>query len=205
MTRGVWRRAALAAACLALAGCAATSTRSRPEIAHAQDLRSSRLAELPRWTVNGRIAVSDGRDGGSGRIEWAQDAGSFDIAVRAPVAGGSWRLTGTPRTAQLDGVREQPQVGRDPAQLLARELGWQLPLDEVRAWIRGLPLVPARARIESDAAGLPRLISEAGWQVEYRAWMDAGDELPMPRRLIARKTPYEVRIAIDRWSLHGSE
>ncbi len=205
MMRGASQRALAIAACLGLAACASTRTVTRGEATEAADARSARLAEMPRWSLQGRIAVSDGRDGGSGRIEWAQDRASFDIAVRAPVAGGSWRLSGDAGLAQLDGVGEHRLLGDRASTLLERELGWHLPLDEVRAWIRGLPLDPAQARVEADAGGLPRNISEAGWQVEYRAWMDAGDGLQMPRRLVARKPPYEVRIAVDRWNLHATD
>ncbi len=205
MMRDNLHRALLLAACIALTACATGRPLQRTDDAQLAQARSARLAATPHWTMQGRIAVSDGREGGSGRIEWTQDGASFDIAVRAPVAGGSWRLSGDPGLVQLDGVREQPQLGNDAAQLLARELGWQLPLDQVRAWIRGLPLDPSQARIEPDASGLPQTLAEAGWQVEYRAWLDAGEELRMPRRLIARKPPYEVRIAVDRWNLHGPE
>jgi len=205
MIRCSLRRALPLAACIALTACATTRPLQRNDDGLASQVRSAQLVASPHWTMQGRIAVSDGREGGSGRIDWVQDGDSFDIAVRAPVAGGSWRLSGGPGLVQLDGVREQPLLGDDAAQLLARELGWQLPLDQVRAWIRGLPLDASQARVEPDAAGLPRTITEAGWQVEYRAWLDASEELRMPRRLIARKPPYEVRIAVDRWSLHGPD
>lgn len=207
MMRCAARHAVVIVACLGLAACASTGNRAAKSIDGdaALEARAVRLAELPRWTLTGRIAVSDGREGGSGRIEWAQDRGTFDIGVRAPVAGGSWRLSGDPGLSRLDGVGEHPLLGDRAATLLERELGWHLPLDEVRAWIRGVPLDDSHALVDPDADGLPRSIVEAGWRVEYRAWMDAGESLQMPRRLVARKAPYEVRIAVDRWSLHGPE
>jgi outer membrane lipoprotein LolB len=192
--------AALAA--VLLSACAPTTRLALPVADGAADARASRLDATPRWTLAGRIAVSDGREGGSGRIDWLQDGDAFDITVRAPVAGGSWRLSGDRALAQLDGVHEQPLRDRDAEALLARELGWHLPMAQVADWVRAMPADPRRARIERDATGLPSVLREAGWTVEYRAWTTV-DGLAMPRRLVARRAPFELRIAVQRWVLDG--
>lgn len=195
------RHLAVLAAVL-LSACAPAARLVAPAADSAADARGARLEALPRWALAGRIAVSDGREGGSGRIDWSQDGESFDISVRAPVAGGSWRLSGDRGLAQLDGVREQPLRDRDAEALLARELGWHLPMAQVADWVRGLPADPARARIEAGADGLPAVLHEAGWTVEYRDWTAVAG-LAMPRRLVARRAPFEVRIAVQRWVLDG--
>jgi outer membrane biogenesis lipoprotein LolB len=46
------------------------------------------------------------------------------------------------------------------------------------------------------------VLHEAGWTVEYRDWTAVAG-LAMPRRLVARRDPYEVRIAVQRWVLDG--
>jgi outer membrane lipoprotein LolB len=203
--RRLLRPMAVATAAAAIAGCApgARLSREAGQVPPTTD-RAARLGELPRWSLAGRIAVSDGRDGGSGRLEWTQDGRHFDIAVRAPVAGGSWRLSGDGSLAQLDGVGPEPLRDVDAAALLARELGWHLPMAQVADWVRALPADAADARIDDGPDGLPATLREAGWTVEYRAWTEA-DGLPMPRRLVARRPPFEVRIAIERWSLHGGD
>jgi outer membrane lipoprotein LolB len=197
------RAGALALLALLLAACAPGSRLQRTDETGLQ-ARAGRLAELPRWSLAGRIAVSDGTDGGSGRLEWRQDRDFYDIAVRAPVAGGSWRLSGDGVLAQLDGAGPQPLRDADAEALLARELGWHLPVSRVPAWLRGLPHDAARARLDAGPAGLPARLAEDGWTVEYRAWMTV-DGLPMPRRLVARRAPFEVRIAVERWSLHAAD
>lgn len=199
------RMAVVLAATAAIAGCAPAARISREAAGGmAEGDRAARLGELPRWSLTGRIAVSDGREGGSGRLEWAQDGPHFDIAVRAPVAGGSWRLSGDGSLAQLDGVGPEPLRDVDAEALLARELGWHLPMAQVADWVRALPADASAARIDAGADGLPATLRESGWTVEYRAWT-AADGIPMPRRLVARRPPFEVRIAIERWSLHGGD
>jgi outer membrane lipoprotein LolB len=203
--RHLLRFMALAAVLVAVAGCASGARVARDGGAVlSQADRAARLDAMPRWSLTGRIAVSDGRDGGSGRLEWMQDGPHFDIAVRAPVASGSWRLSGDGLVAQIDGLGPEPLRDVDAEALLAREIGWHLPMAQVAAWVRALPADAAGARIEPGQDGLPAILREAGWTVEYRAWT-AADGIPMPRRLVARRAPFEVRIAIERWSLHGGD
>jgi outer membrane lipoprotein LolB len=195
------RRFVLCAAVAGLAACAPGPRVLRD--AAPGDPDAPRREALATWQVTGRIAVSDGRDGGSGRIDWRQDGAAYDITVTAPVAGGSWRLSGDAALAQLDGIDAEPRRDRDAESLLLRELGWHLPVTRIVAWLRGVPGQPGEAGIDAGPDGLPRALREAGWQVEYRAWTEV-DGLALPRRLVARRPPFEVRIAVDRWVLHGS-
>ena len=57
-------------AATALAGCVTAPQRPAPlsvDPLEAQAEREARLARSDHWRLTGRIAVSDGRDGGSGR------------------------------------------------------------------------------------------------------------------------------------------
>lgn len=197
------RAGAMAVLLLLLAACAPAERLARDASLDAA-ARAERLSALPRWSLIGRIAVSDGRDGGSGRLEWLQDGDFHEISVRAPAAGGAWRLSGDGTLAQLDGAGPEPLRDADAEALLARELGWRLPMAGVPWWVRGLAADPDAARIVYGPDGLPTLIVERGWRVEYRGWTPV-DGLSMPRRVVARRAPFEVRIAVERWSLHGGQ
>ncbi len=188
---------ALLAAGLLLVGCAA-----RLPLPDDVGDRVERLKSLPTWSFSGRIAMSDGRDSGSGRVEWRIDGDYFFIEVRAPVAGTTWRLAGGDGLAQLDGVRAEPVRDVDPEALLAREIGWHLPLAAARDWVRGLPVDRRHARILLDDSGLPVQIRELGWKIDYLSWFPAEAGRPaLPRRLVARRAPHELRLAVTDWRL----
>jgi outer membrane lipoprotein LolB len=161
--------------------------------------RAQALAGATRWTLEGRIAVSDGRDSGSARITWQRD-GAFDtVTLRAPVSGRTYRLSGGEGVYQLEGVKAEAVSGTDPAELLERELGWHLPVQQMRLWALGL--ADADARVALDAQGLPARIDSQSWHVSYLEW-DHGLQPALPRRIYAERKPYKVRIAVARWTLH---
>lgn len=162
----------------------------------AQSAREAELADVPAWSLAGRLAVSMGGEGGTGRIEWRQQGEEADIELTAPVTRQGWRLRVRPGHARLEGLEGGPLEGRDPEVLLQEATGWRLPIHALSAWVRGARAA-GPARIEFDAAGLPLRIEQSGWEVEYRAW-DTG-EPARPKRVFARRGDASVRLVVDRW------
>ena len=69
-----------------------------------QIAREDALQRQPAWSLQGRIAVSNGRNGGSGRIDWIQQGRQYDVSLSAPVTRQSWRLVGDASAARLEGL-----------------------------------------------------------------------------------------------------
>lgn len=194
-------RAARGFAVLALAGLLAACGRAPVRDADLASLerqaaRETSLAAQDAWSMSGKIAVSDGRDGGSGRIDWRQDGERYRIEIRAPVTRRTFRLTGGPEGATLEGLDGGPRSGPDAEALLQEATGWRVPVADMVAWARGAR-GQGGAALDVDADGRPAVLRQRGWTVEYRAW-DAGDP-PMPKKVFARNGERRVRLAVERW------
>lgn len=194
MMRHVWIFAVLAL----LSACTATPRRISADAAllAAQAEREAALARKGAWTLTGRLAVSDGRDGGSGRIEWTQDGEAYRITLNAPVTRQSWKLTGDASFARLDGLEGGPFFGDGAQRLLAEHVGWQVPFSDLIAWMRGARAA-GPASIEFGENGLPALIAQRGWRIEYRAFN--ADPLPLPTKVFAAQGERKVRMQVERW------
>lgn len=162
----------------------------------AQVEREAALAREGAWKLTGRLAVSDGRDGGSGRIEWIQDGDTYQITLNAPVTRQSWKLAGNASFARLDGLEGGPFFGDDAESLLAEHVGWQVPFSDLIAWMRGAR-ASGPASMEFGETGLPALIVQRGWRIEYRAFNTA--PLPLPTKVFAAQGERKVRMQVDRW------
>lgn len=190
----------MASVMLALLAAACTTTAPRQgsdaTLLAAQSAREAALADQASWTMAGRLSVSAEGEGGSGRIEWRQRGDDFEISLSAPVTRQSWRLQRLAGQATLEGLEGGTRAGTDAQALLFEATGWRIPLDALGAWARG-----ARARgpsvVEFTPAGLPGLISQQGWQVEYREWDQA--DPARPRRIFARKGEATVRLVVEAW------
>lgn len=201
---------------LLLAACAAQRVKaplpelSPAELAAAEEAQARRaelLRAQPDWALTGRMAVSKGRNGGSGRIEWQERAESgYEVVVSAPVSRQSWRLVGgVDGSARLEGVDGGPREG--PAeQVLLETVGWEIPVAPLRDWLRALPAAGRAGAAAPELAyggdGRLRELRQHGWTIEYQDWHPASGGRPeLPRRLEARHGDALVRLVVDEWRL----
>ena len=201
---GAWSRAGGMLALALLAGCAAAPVRQAPEVVSAdqaqarQQARQASLQALPDWSMQGRVALSVGDRGGSGRLDWRQQGDAFEVSLAAPVTRQSWRLAGTHLGATLEGLEGGPRAGRDADVLLREATGWPIPVQAMAWWVRGL--ASPDAVLEFGADGRPRRLYAQGWTVDYQEWLPASEPWPeMPRRLQAVRGDARVRVVVDGW------
>ncbi|HMM57199.1 MAG TPA: lipoprotein insertase outer membrane protein LolB [Rudaea sp.] len=185
---------------MVLSACAPVRVRETPAALAAQQAREARLAPLTHWTLTAHIGVSNGGDGGSGDLAWEQNGDAFRFTVRAPVTGKTWTLSGDASHAVLEGVDPQPDTGSDPQHLLSDRLGWDVPLANLRAWVRGLRAPDSSATVQYDEHDLPAVIEQDGWKVEYRDWF-ADRNPPLPRKVFASRADARVRMVIENWDV----
>jgi outer membrane lipoprotein LolB len=190
-----------------LAGCVTTAPRAplppaeRDAAVARQESREATLSQHARWNLQGRVALSNGQRGGSGRIDWQQDGDAYRVALSAPITRQSWRIEGDAGSARLDGLAGGPRVGADAARLLREATGWEIPVRALAAWVRGARAAQAgAAQMEfADDGHLARL-QQDGWTLDYGDWRPssiAGLELPM--RVNAERGDARVRLVVDDW------
>ena len=193
-------RLVAALALLALAACAPVRVRETPVALAAQQAREARLAPLTHWSLDAHIGVSNRGDGGSGDLTWTQDGDAFRFTVRAPVTGKTWTLSGDAGHAVLEGVDPQPDEDADAQRLLHERLGWDVPLADLRAWVRGLRASGSPASVQYDEHDRPAVIEQDGWRVEYLDWF-ANRDPPLPRKVFASRADARVRMVIESWNI----
>jgi len=184
-----------------MAACAPVRIKGNVDTLATQAAREKQLAPRDHWTLRGHLGVSDGHHGGSGSLTWVQDGDHFSFTVRAPITGRSFRLVGGPDGAVLEGLDQGTVRGPDAQALLARVLGWRVPIKPLHDWVRGLRAGGAAsdATLRFGANGLPSLLTQDGWTVEYRDWFT--DITPaLPRKVYAAHGDYHVRLSISSWT-----
>lgn len=188
---------------LFLAGCATTRAPVRQPGDAAtlgrQEQRERALADMSRWTLEGRLSVSDGKDSNSGSLTWRQDGERYDFTVRGPITGRTFRLTGDARGATLEGLDGGPRHGADAESLMAATVGWNIPMAQLKRWVLGLRADTAPAQLAFGADGLLSRLVQDGWTVDYKQW-DTTRQPAMPSRVFAEKAPYKVRLSIETWA-----
>ncbi len=198
--RSVLPGAVLLAAVLSACSTIPPSDHEQAQRRQLYELRSERVAGLDSWALEGRLAVNDGKDGGSGRLNWKEQGESSRMDFHGALGRGAWRLQTDADGAVLelaDGARyEAPTV----AELVWGQVGWDIPVDALAWWIRGLAAPgDVQARVLDDAGRLVEL-RQKDWSIEFGRYRAFGD-WDMPVRMTARQADRSVKLAVRSWVL----
>ncbi len=156
------------------------------------------LEALHAWNIKGRIAFRAGEDAWHAKLYWKQDGARFEMRLLAPLGQGGIDIRGDGHRVLVSLPRGKTLVTEDPEALLRAELGWELPLKELRYWIRGLPAphLPYRKRL--DGEGRLHELFQDGWHVVYARYTQR-DGLPLPAKITLERGEMVARLVIETW------
>ncbi|MCC6173078.1 MAG: outer membrane lipoprotein LolB [Gammaproteobacteria bacterium] len=199
------RRSLLAAVVggLLLAGCASLPMATVPRpVASPLDWpqRRALLQDESRFDLKGRIAVAAGEEGFTAGLRWQQRDADALIELDGPLGIGGLRLHARGEALELTTARGERLDGEAARAELERRLGFELPLAALRYWVRGVP-DPADPAVEQLAEQAPRLagLEQAGWRIEYAAYVEVPSVGELPRRLSASRDSTRLRLVVEQW------
>jgi outer membrane lipoprotein LolB len=166
-------------------------------------LYESRFAELlgrDQWELEGRLALNDSRDGGSGHFSWQKQGEASSMGFRGTFGRGAWRLSADGDGAVLEFADGEIFRAPSVSQLVGQRLGWEIPVDALTWWVRGLTAPGDWAGRELDELGQLMRLSQFGWVIECGKYTDKEGAL-LPLKLTARRDTYTVKLAIRDWNL----
>lgn len=169
--------------------------------AHWQN-RSAKLSQFDHWQLLGKLAVRQPSDSGTAIINhWIQEGEAYNLALSSSFLGmGSTTLKGMPGFIELRLSNGETYRSGDPEALIKAATGWQLPLQSLTWWIRGLPAPDGDFRLLFDDKGELAMIRQAGWEIRYDRWhQPQGDKPALPARVTALKEKKRVRVVVSSW------
>jgi outer membrane lipoprotein LolB len=189
----VRRLVALLACCAALAACVTT----HPALAPAPwEQRLAALQHANAWQLDGRAAVAVGTQGWQASLNWRQHGAATELHLAGPLGVGALVLKATPEGVSLNGAPPSDAVR---AQLQDR-LGFELPLDDLRYWLLGIPDPGTAFAMARNAQDRAQQLTQAGWTVDYDRYLPVNGDL-LPARVVLSREGVRVRIAVDHWAM----
>jgi outer membrane lipoprotein LolB len=162
--------------------------------------RAALVRQVEVWSLEGRLAVSDDRDGGSGSFQWRNGAGGSRMDFHGALGRGAWRLEADERGAELVFADGTTHRAATVDALVREQLGWRVPIEALDWWVRGLAAPGAVQRKSLDLQGRMSDLQQNGWLIEYGRYGRVGD-VSMPFRMTARQEDRTVKIAVKKWRL----
>jgi outer membrane lipoprotein LolB len=186
-------RLPLLACALLLTGCKTVQVHTTAPLTP-WDERATALAHARTWQLDGRAAAALGQQGWQASLDWRQSGDSSELHLAGPLGIGALVLDMSPDGLALNGAAPSPAVA---AQLEAR-LGFELPLENLRYWLLGIPNPDVPFELTRNALDRAQHLSQAGWSIDYDQYRPQGGD-QLPARIVLRRADARVRIAVDRW------
>lgn len=192
-----------AALILALGGCAAVeqapvvSTDATAHLAE-QQRRDAALMRLAGWNFAGKVHVKGNERPGNVEINWIDRGAVSDITLSGPGGFNASTLEVAPGLVVLRRSNGQVVEADNPDELVAKLVGWPMPLSLLSDWVLGLP---------GEASVLARDAQARLETAQYREWTGEFsryrlvDGLAMPHRIDITDGHLNVSVRPRQWSL----
>lgn len=156
-------------------------------------------AQLESFHLKGRITLQVEKERFPGSVRWAHAPQRDELWFYSPVGSAVAHLVQDESGALLVNAKGEEHRASDLRSLADAVLGWDLPLEGLPYWVRGLPWPGAPVDdAERDEQGRLTRLEQAGWQVTYMAW-SAGAADDLPAKLDLKGERLRLRLLIERW------
>lgn len=175
--------------CAGLSACLTTRQAPAP-----WDQRMAALQHSTLWQLDGRAAVAVGTQGWQASLNWRQSGDASEVHLAGPLGVGAMVLRKTPEGLSLNGAPPSDGVISN----LQERLGFELPLDDLRYWLLGIPDPAAASDLTRNGEDRAQQLTQGGWTVVYDRYMPVNGDV-LPARLVLSREGVRVRIAVDHW------
>jgi outer membrane lipoprotein LolB len=179
--------------CALMAACA---TVKPPTVVLGWDQRVSDLQKSTNWQLEGRAAVAVGPQGWQASLAWHERGENAEVHLSGPFGIGALVLKRTAEGLSLNGAPPNDAV----LSQLQERLGFDLPLDNLRFWLLGVPDPASTFELERNAQDRAQHIAQNDWSIDYDRYMASGADL-LPAHMVLSREGVRVRIVVDHWDL----
>ncbi|WP_455220530.1 lipoprotein insertase outer membrane protein LolB [Kaarinaea lacus] len=174
---------------------------SRMQKRAAIEQREAQLASVNNWELDGRISLVTDDEAWSGQLYWQQGTTSdYFIQFNAPSGQGAMQLLGSNDGVELRLANGKSFNAKDAATLLRQETTWDIPIDGLWFWIRGLPDPQLPVKVTLDAQGSIQDMRQNGWHVQYERYQQYGS-MSFPRKIVIQHEDIKIRLIVTQWTI----
>ena len=122
---------------------------------------------LNSWQLDGRAAVAFGTQGWQATLNWRQAGPFAEVHLAGPFGIGALVLKQGPDGISMNGAPPSDAVMSQ----LQDKLGFELPLQNLRYWLLGVPDPGAAFELSRNDQDRAKSLRQPGWRIDYDRYM----------------------------------
>lgn len=163
--------------------------------------RREQLSELESWNMRGAVGIKLMQNNVMAHFFWQQSNDDYDITVYTPLNLSSVKIIGNPKKVMLWRSSSDQVTAKTPEILMYQQLGWYLPLSNMRYWILGMPAPNVPYHAKFDAYHHVIFLQQEGWKINYDNFVTTQD-VDLPYKIIMTNADIEIKLVIKGASIN---
>ncbi len=161
-----------------------------------------KLLAISEWRIEGALGINYHHKREMARFKWWQNQDSFLINVSGPLNLGAIKITGNNTQVTLTKSGRATKT-TTIEQLMQLELGWSMPVSNIRYWILGLP--KPGTKVEDKIVNLNNQLTEFtqdNWRVKFNDFnLDHNNRLTIPNKIEIAAPGINLKIKVTKHQL----
>lgn len=159
------------------------------------------VSGVTSWNINGRIAVKNDKQSGTVTLFWNQFLSNFELRFIAPLGQGTYILSGTNDGVVMKDPKNNIVRAETPEMLLYEGLGWDVHLDGLKYWVRGLPEPGINySQLTLDDKGRLSNMEQSGFNVSVSRYTEQNG-VSLPNKLSIKSDNIQLKVVIQNWDI----
>ena len=108
--------------------------------------RSAKLGQLEIWRAEGKVALRKADRSESASLSWTQRNNQTDLNLSGPLGFSATKISSDGKTLEINRAGTLNSYDISSRETIAKETGWDLPLQALQHWLKGIPPPATRFR-----------------------------------------------------------
>jgi outer membrane lipoprotein LolB len=165
--------------------------------------RMTQMSNLNEWQAFGKVGIQTAADSGTVSIDWLQNNQTQDyhITLTAPFGQGEIDLQGNEIIATVKMPDGRILENQNLEQVLQSEIGFFVPLINLKWWILGVPNPHTPYTFELNQNGLIDTLQQDEWALSYKSYQTISNNILLPRRFTAHSKELDLNMVVNNWNV----
>lgn len=162
--------------------------------------RQLQLSNLKTWELYSVVAIKTSKQNIAAHVNWQQFDDNYTLNITSQFNIGGVKITGDKEQVTLWRSINDKITTRTPEILMIQELGWELPISNMRYWALGLPVPKLAYKSQFDAYNHLIFLQQQGWEINYANFIAVND-VDLPTTIILSNVKLQIKVIIKYWQL----
>ena len=160
----------------------------------------AKLQKFDKWTASGVIGVRYNGKANSADYIYNQDGDAYSIKLYWPLGIGNIEVQGNKNKVIFINSKRQQIEASNVENLMIQQLGWYVPIDLIKYWIKGVPFSNKYTNRQKYNNNLTHILLERGWKIDYKDYK-MFDEYPLPTKIKMTRDSLYLKMVIKSWQV----